>query len=43
MGILFKDIIVIGEGVWVPSQDFVGYDVDGPSKVEEHKDNLVKG
>ena len=33
LDILFKDIIVTGEGVWAPSQGFVGQDVDDSSKV----------
>ena len=43
MEILFKDIIVIGEGAWTPSQGFVRQDVDDSSKVREHENNIIEG
>ena len=43
LDILFKDIIVIGEWAWAPSQGFVGQVVDDSSKVGEHKDNIIEG
>ena len=38
---LFKYIVVIGEGAWALSQGFVGQDVDDSSKVGEHEDNII--
>ena len=40
---LFKYIVVIGEGSWALSQGFVGQDVDDSSKVGEHEDNIIEG
>ena len=38
---LFKYIVVIGEGARALSQGFVGQDVDDSSKVGEHEDNII--
>ena len=43
LDILFKDIIVIGEWAWAPSQGFVGQVVDDSSKVGEYEDNIIEG